>query len=455
ATHVKLIPFWDLSENQISDILNQSDFEDVSDDETYFVNSDLENHHSSSSDEGSNSDTEVVTTGVRSRGVRTRGGVRIRGIRGRRGVRTRGGSTSCLREIIQEGEWNREPSYLPSDVNSDNIFDYFEQYVDDDIIEHIVTKSNQTAIERTGRSLNFTKEECKIYFGITMMMACIPFSQIRLYWNRQYALPIISQAMTRDRYFLLRNSIKVVFDNDITAEMKRDDKLWKVRPIFDRVLQGCRKQLKEHKMSIDEMIIPFTGACPIRQFCPGKPNPTGIKAFVLANPNGLVCDIIIYQGKDTVIAENGSQFHLGEKIVLKLTESLVPGHILYFDRYFTTVRLANELDTRGFKCVGTLMKNRVPVELIDDNVYKNVSFDDDGIPETETNVVVRRPPIVPLPSKAKRKHGIDHLPDMSSVQHRCRNQGCTKKTSVKCIGCNLSLCLTAKRNCFKIFHERD
>lgn len=343
------------------------------------------------------------------------------------------------------------------------------------------------------------------------------------------------------------------------------------------------------------MIIPFTGACPIRQYCPGKPNPTGIKAFVLANPNGLVCDIEVYQGKKMLPTTGNS---LAEEIVLTLTRTLVPGHILYFDRYFTTLRLAKLLNDKGFKCVGTIMRNRVPrdvtldlkndkelaregrgshdvlvgsnselaltkwfdnkpilflstqyaaeqvdqcrrydrkirqyiqvprpevvkeynshmggVDLTDrmlavcparmrtnkwtvrfilhfvdlavsnswikykkEKLLLNVPrhkimqmrefkrvlgehFIESGLNENDpitgdNNEVHKRgrPPMEPIPSKARRVHGTDHLPEMVTTQRRCRNKGCDKKTSVMCVGCNLYLCLTTKRNCYKKFH---
>lgn len=39
---------------------------------------------------------------------------------------------------------------------------------------------------------------------------------------------------------------------------------------------------------------------------------------------------------------------------------MVPGHTLYFDRYFTTERLVDELKKKGIGCSGTIMKNRIP-----------------------------------------------------------------------------------------------
>lgn len=153
--------------------------------------------------------------------------------------------------------------------------------------------------------------------------------------------------------------MKCVYDADVTPEQKMQ-KIWKVQPLFDRILNGCHEQNRTKELSIDEMIIPFTGKCPMRQYCPNKPNPVGLKVFVLATPQGVVCDMVVYQG-DTTFPELINQgFGLGEAAVLYLTRSLVAGHLLFFDRFFTTTKLCNELLRRGFHGTGTIMRNRVP-----------------------------------------------------------------------------------------------
>lgn len=466
------------------------------------------------------------------------------------------------------------------------------------MFSEIVVKTNQTSVFITGKSINISLRELKVWIGINCVMSALQYPKIRMYWEKKWRVPIIADAMARDRFFVIRKSIKVVYDNDITDEQKRSDRLWKLRPLIDRVLKGCLKQKKNQELCVDEMIIPFHGSCSIKQYIPNKPNPVGIKVFVLANPNGVICDFIVYQGQTTFPLELTQRFSLCESVVLRLTESLVPGHILYFDRFFTTVKLAQELNDRGFRCTGTIMSNRIPknnsfvcekefkkckrgtmavtvrednaialTKWLDNNPVVLLSTNESQEPlcnvkrwskKENTFIQVSQPKVInsynknmggvdladrmlaycpsrartrkwtvrcimhfldlalanawlqmrevkselkvpkkaiaqfrtfklefgerliekndgktkdilsedeeinkndgrktPVPSEQCRVQGAKHLPDVTTgIQNRCRQKGCTKKTSVFCIGCKTYLCLMGNRNCFLKFHTK-
>ncbi|CAK1579258.1 unnamed protein product [Parnassius mnemosyne] len=253
-----------------------------------------------------------------------------------------------------------QPSYLPLNDKEFCKIDYFRRYVNDELMKIIVDRSNEMYLSRNGQFLNLTLPECYIFIAINLAMSCIGYPILRMYWQHKFRVAFVADHMSRNRFFILRNSLKLVNDNDFSAEDKSKDKLWKVRPLIKEILKGCHSIPKDQKLSIDKMIIPFTGACGMKQYCPGKPNPTGLKTFVLANPTGEVCDFDIYQGATTYPSYADTSFGLGEKAVLALTEDLLLGHIIYCDRYFTTETLIVELKNRGLMCSGTLMKNRVP-----------------------------------------------------------------------------------------------
>lgn len=148
--------------------------------------------------------------------------------------------------------------------------------------------------------------------------------------------------------------------------------LWRIRPLAERLLEGCRKLPREECLSVDEQMIPFTGKTQLKQFVPRKPNPVGLKNFVLAAPDGLVLDFEIYQGKKTLLFPGCSG--IAESAVMRLSQSLSPGTKLFFDRYFTSSSLLDRLVDKGIGATGPIMNNRLPkgVKLSSESQLKDV-----------------------------------------------------------------------------------
>ncbi|GBL81298.1 hypothetical protein AVEN_143616-1 [Araneus ventricosus] len=145
--------------------------------------------------------------------------------------------------------------------------------------------------------MNTNAKEIIRLVGLHVWMGTLKFPQAKLYWSRNLSLECFSEAMTRDRFFTLRQNLHFV---DNLSPHNDNDKLWKVQPFLKAIKEKCLSLPRPKQISLDEQMIPFTGRCSFRQYVPNKPNPVGLKNFVLSARDGLVLDFIIYDGKEVV-----------------------------------------------------------------------------------------------------------------------------------------------------------
>ncbi|CAH1965230.1 unnamed protein product [Acanthoscelides obtectus] len=263
---------------------------------------------------------------------------------------------SVVREFVQE-EINRsvkEP------------MQYFCKYLDDDFFENIAHFSNIREVKTTGKSLGTSSAEIKRFFGCSMLMGIYNLPRIKMYWGVQTRVPIISEKMSRNRFFVLRSRLKLVDDDMVSKEARDLDRFWKVKPMLEKIQRGCRSNIRTENVSIDEQMIPFHGQVKMRQFVRGKPNPVGLKAFVMTTPQGIPLDILMYEGKgtsvDSILVDTPEKLNVGGRYVLKLADTLPKGVSVFTDRFFTSIPLVDCMLSRSLTVTGTLMSNRVPKE---------------------------------------------------------------------------------------------
>lgn len=66
------------------------------------------------------------------------------------------------------------------------------------------------------------------FFGLSINKACLGYPRINKLWTKKKKkMPVISNAMTRNRFFKLKHSLKKVKDLDVSEETKKSDFLWK------------------------------------------------------------------------------------------------------------------------------------------------------------------------------------------------------------------------------------
>ena len=238
--------------------------------------------------------------------------------------------------------------------------DYMKQYIDEDFFRIISNCTNTTSVAVKGRNIKTTAAEIERFFGISLFMSCVGYPRMRMYWQRSLHLPLVCDTMTRDRYFRIRTSLKVVIDADVSDDAKLADRLWKVRPLLDRIRSGCVKLTRPPHISIDEQMIPFSGACSLRQYVPNKPNPIGLKNYVAASQEGLVLDFVVYQGSSSFTAMPADlKLGMGACVIVHLAETLPVGTHIYCDRYFMGPGIVDFMLGKSMYMTGTVMKCRM------------------------------------------------------------------------------------------------
>uniref|UniRef100_A0A0K8U4J7 PiggyBac transposable element-derived protein 3 n=1 Tax=Bactrocera latifrons TaxID=174628 RepID=A0A0K8U4J7_BACLA len=205
--------------------------------------------------------------------------------------------------------------------------EYFQKYFPEDHFQNAAFFTNKYHLSQHGCLLNATAADIKNLYGLHIIMGCLAYPRVRMYWSEGFGLAQIKNAMTRDKFFTLRNSLHFV-----DTLQPPVNKLFKIQPVINCVRSRCEALATEiTDYSIDEQMIPFTG----RTF------------------------------SDTGLG-------VGPSTVIRLTKHLPKGSFLYFDRYFTTIPLLEKLLELGYKATGTIALNRLPLQRMDFPLDRNM-----------------------------------------------------------------------------------
>ncbi|KAG0416758.1 hypothetical protein HPB47_006164 [Ixodes persulcatus] len=329
-------------------------------------------------------------------------------------------------------------------------WEYFRRYFPDSLFEEFARCTNIYGLQTSGTNLGTTPEEIKTFFGMMMIMGTLKFSRIRMYWQPATQIPSVSEAMGVNRFFKLRSALHVT---ETSSPRAPTDKFWKVRPVLDAVRQRCLELAPSENNSIDEQMIPFTGRVAAKQFLRNKPNPEGVKVFVRCSSDGMANDFELYQGKGTGTSLEHKHLGLGGSIVMRLVEHLPKFKNFNWQEYLQDahenhIQPRKVLDMLGFQ-------NNVGLAL---TLCNKPSSKKRGRPSLDQTA---DPPkkvhnAEPRPVNAVRYDGLNHWPAHATQKfaQRCKLEGCTSRTRIRCRKCNVFLCLSATNDCFYAFHHK-
>ena len=180
------------------------------------------------------------------------------------------GRASRDRRRLQLWQWNRiyprgpyTPRNIPFTGNegmqqplppNPTAEDFFKLYINEDIIDHIVTQTNlyaQQYIEREQNNLRphsvvkqwkpTDRQEMIAFLAMLIMMGIIHKPRINMYWSKDSLLstPVFGQLMGRDRFLLLLRFLHFANNRDYNAADPNRDKLYKIREVSDMIKRRC------------------------------------------------------------------------------------------------------------------------------------------------------------------------------------------------------------------------
>ena len=249
----------------------------------------------------------------------------------------------------------------PKVTISSNPSEIFLTFFTTALLDLIVTETNRYASKCLKHDdWQTSREEILAYFGFCILMAMNKVPDLYDYWstdmNMHYAA--VASRITRKRFMEIKSFLHFVdIDQQPCRTDPNFDRLGRVRPVIDIVTGNFRSVYHPgREVSVDEAMIKFKGRSSIKQYLPKKPIRRGIKSWVMADAvNGYVCDLQVYTGKhgDRVTT------NLGMHVVTHLTSSLPSGSHVYFDNYFSSLPLVQQLLEHQIYCCGTFRRDRV------------------------------------------------------------------------------------------------
>jgi len=292
-------------------------------------------------------------------------------------------------------QWNDDPTVAPTippfTGNTGLLFDpadmqpidFFMQYVDMDLICHMVYQTNLYARQffrdnggalgaqsRCRQWKETNTEEMKRFIGLTLLMGVVRKPKIASYWSTDFTMntPVFPGVMKRNRYQLMLRFWHLN-DNDRCPppDSPNTDRLYKIRPVVDHLFEKFQTTYAVgREVSVDESLLLWKGRLSFKQYLPLKRSRFGIKLYKLCeSETGYVYRFFVYVGKlSSPITCPPSHapppdFGATETIVWYLTMPLFDaGHCLYVDNFYTSLPLFRALYARRTLACGTIRSNR-------------------------------------------------------------------------------------------------
>ena len=160
---------------------------------------------------------------------------------------------------------------LPSSSNGSYfVCSYFRDIFTDELLMRIVDESNKYALQvDIIKPLNLTQSELEQLIGILLLMSIVKMPSTRHYWDQHLQYQNICIVMSVSRFEKFKRFLHCNDNRSIPIDCT--DKLYKIRPVIDTLLEYFQLSAPTEYLCIDEKMVLFKGRSKLRQYNPKNP----------------------------------------------------------------------------------------------------------------------------------------------------------------------------------------
>ena len=239
---------------------------------------------------------------------------------------------------------------------------YLKLFFTAQIFQMMMTQTNlyrqpcQFAKPSTAPWTDVTVEEIMAFMGVVIAMGNTQLPEVFDYWRTEpiLSMPWYSSIFSRTRFLLISRYLHLA-DNKMKPDRGQPGyKLFKLGGIPELLCRTFKSlYVPTRNLSIDEQMIGTKSRVSFIQYMPKKPKKFGVKIWALCESlTGYCLQFQTYTGKsDTGSVEHG----LAYRVVFDLLEEyLDKGYFVYFDNYYTSLKLLQDLALRNTLACGTI-----------------------------------------------------------------------------------------------------
>lgn len=216
---------------------------------------------------------------------------------------------------------------------------------------------------------NVSESELKVFVAHLLVMGVLRKTELESYWSSSGVckVPFFGKWMSRNRFTSILSNFHITDDSTNPPFGKfGHDALAKLRPFLTMCQENFKFTYKPHRdLSLDESCCPWKGRLRFKVYNPRKPARFHIKLFQICEAtSGYIIGFSVYTGKNSCINENvcaDDDCTTTTKVVMTLADQcglLDKGHRIYFDNYYSSPELLEELIHRNTLSCGTVRSNR-------------------------------------------------------------------------------------------------